>query len=154
MLIGVEVRSVVWIVLFLHLFWFQSLRVGVEVSDRQDHKFDAKVRAAINDAGGEVRQKSGVKRIYRRDGKRPGLAISRSLGDFDGKDVGLNPEPQIVGPMNFEVGDSIIIASDGLWDMMRPDEATVMTRRFHPVVPLMSTHMTIKQQFNVVRFLR
>jgi len=98
-------------------------RSGRVVFESEDHKFDAKVRAAINDAGGEVRQKSGVKRIYRRDGKRPGLAISRSLGDFDGKDVGLNPEPQIVGPMNFEVGDSIIIASDGLWDMMRPDEA-------------------------------
>jgi hypothetical protein len=49
---------------------------------------------------------------------RPGLAVSRSLGDVEAHAVGVSSDPDILHIELKEEEDVIILASDGIWDMM------------------------------------
>lgn len=48
------------------------------------------------------------------------LLITRSLGDFDFKKYGLISNPDIE-ELNFEDGDCYVIASDGVWDVIKKE---------------------------------
>jgi len=58
------------------------------------------------------------------DGHTAGLAMSRSVGDCVGKSAGLSAEPEIecfdIDPCTNQV---LVVASDGVWDMMSNEEA-------------------------------
>lgn len=55
--------------------------------------------------------------------KRSGLAMTRSLGDGNGKRAGIISDPEIQ-KLTFQPGDRfIIVGSDGLWDVMSSEEA-------------------------------
>jgi serine/threonine protein phosphatase PrpC len=49
----------------------------------------------------------------------PGLAMSRSIGDFDAKDCGVTAEP-VATKLDIDVYGVtyVILASDGIWDVM------------------------------------
>ena len=70
-------------------------------------------------------RKSGEKEIY---DSIPFLSVSRSLGDFWSFNPRTNsftvsPKPDVhVHPLNPKVQRFIVIASDGLWNVMTPDE--------------------------------
>lgn len=76
-------------------------------------------------AGGEVRRftneagfKRGPFRIWKPNSTLPGLAMSRSLGDFLAKSVGAIPAPLFM-LTELQLRDKfIVIASDGVWDVM------------------------------------
>jgi len=52
-----------------------------------------------------------------------GIAMTRAIGDTRGKKAGLISEPE-VKEIDLQVGDRfIIVASDGLWDVMTSEEA-------------------------------
>ena len=62
-------------------------------------------------------------RVYIKGKNYPGLAMSRSLGDFVAKSVGVINEPEIID-LNIEDNDKfIILASDGLWEVVSNEEA-------------------------------
>lgn len=50
--------------------------------------------------------------------ERPGLAMSRSLGDKAGREVGVISEPDIYEILLKEEDKFIIIASDGVWEFL------------------------------------
>lgn len=111
----------------------------------RDHKPDCPVeKERITKAGGEVMTKSGVERVVwfrpknghkgpiRRStniDKIPFLAVARSLGDLwsynpDNDTYVVSPEPDLsVVPIDPEVDKCLIIASDGLWNMMQDYES-------------------------------
>jgi serine/threonine protein phosphatase PrpC len=63
-------------------------------------------------------------------GPAAGLAMSRSLGDCCGKDSGLSAEPEVeTFPLHAEHDEVIVIASDGLWDMVSNEEAAEIALR-------------------------
>lgn len=69
--------------------------------------------------GGEVKQtenKKGPLRIWVKGKEYPGLAMSRSLGDFVAKEIGVISEPEIKEFEKDEDTLGIVIASDGVWD--------------------------------------
>ncbi|KAG8077717.1 hypothetical protein GUJ93_ZPchr0007g3570 [Zizania palustris] len=87
-----------------------------------DHKPDRKdERARIEAAGGKVIDWNG----YRVSGI---LAMSRSIGDRYLKPF-LIPEPEITVVPRAKDDDCLILASDGLWDVMSNEEACKVARR-------------------------
>jgi len=110
----------------------------------EDHKPDCPLeKKRIEEAGGKVLNKAGVDRVvwYRPTQGHQGpirrsthfeeipfLAVARSLGDLWSynsvqNEYIVSPEPDLcVFPMNFKTDKCIVLASDGLWNVMRPLE--------------------------------
>jgi len=70
-------------------------------------------------------------RVYIKGEPYPGLAMSRSLGDFAAKRVGVINEPEIID-LNIEDNDKfIILASDGLWEVVTNEEARDIVNKYY-----------------------
>jgi serine/threonine protein phosphatase PrpC len=85
----------------------------------------------IMKCGGEVHKGKnrngkfvGPMRVYAKGKDYPGLAMSRSLGDFGGKEYGIICEPSFVEYSLDESCKYIVLCSDGVWDFM--DNENVM----------------------------
>jgi serine/threonine protein phosphatase PrpC len=80
--------------------------------------------------GGRVEQyseygiKSGPYRVWLKEENYPGLAMSRSIGDFVASTVGVIPEPEFMEHYIMGSTKYIIVASDGVWEFL--DNLTVM----------------------------
>jgi integrin-linked kinase-associated serine/threonine phosphatase 2C len=73
----------------------------------------------IIEKGGEVTEKGGVYRIFRKNDEIPGLAVSRTIGDIVAHECGVSYEPEIIEKeIDPEQDQFIVIASDGVWDAM------------------------------------
>eukprot|EP00928_Gymnodinium_smaydae_P097725 TRINITY_DN8921_c1_g1_i1.p1 TRINITY_DN8921_c1_g1~~TRINITY_DN8921_c1_g1_i1.p1 ORF type:complete len:435 (+),score=88.88 TRINITY_DN8921_c1_g1_i1:84-1388(+) len=87
----------------------------------RDHKIDEEVTRRVHEKGGEVRSDHGTVRIFEAGGSQPGLAMSRSLGDQEAHAIGVLYEPEICS-VPLRPGGAVVLASDGLWDMVPPSE--------------------------------
>jgi len=56
------------------------------------------------------------------------LAISRGIGDFDLKNKGLSSEPHLYKCLIDEDVDYCVIASDGVWDVLTPEDIYRITK--------------------------
>ena len=94
-----------------------------------EHRLDtsAAERKRIEDAGGEVRATAfeegkpvGPLRVW-----PGGLAVSRSIGDRDGKRGGVSSEPEVSSLIvpDSQPGFRLVLASDGLWDAVTVKQA-------------------------------
>ena len=78
--------------------------------------------------------KKEIKRIEKEGGQivddRLGgiLAVTRGLGDFDLKTKGLISEPHIVKKLIDHNLNYCVLASDGVWDVLKPDEVAKITQ--------------------------
>ena len=81
-------------------------------------KKGGKIERITNDKGKLV----GPYRVWE-DEEGPGIAMSRSLGDFSAKRVGLISEPEVQNLQLTQQDQFIIIASDGVWDVCPSSEA-------------------------------
>ena len=79
----------------------------------------------IINSGGEVHKGKnrkgklvGPMRVFAKGKDFPGLAMSRSLGDFKSKDFGVICEPSFVEYNLDEFCKYIVVCSDGVWDFM------------------------------------
>lgn len=94
--------------------------------------------ARISECGGRVQQlldKNGMKigpyRVFDLKGNQPGLAMSRSLGDLQGKKVGVISTPALTKYKFHKESDSfLVIASDGIWDVMDNQEVVNFVETF------------------------
>ena len=98
-----------------------------------DHKpEEPSERARIEAGGGQVRAMTGYYsgvpegplRVWAGDSDQwPGLAMSRSIGDLVAHQLGVIATPDVVAH-DLERGDEfIVLASDGIWDQLDPEEA-------------------------------
>jgi len=95
----------------------------VELS--HDHKPDLESeKMRILQSNGRVDQmdfngfKNGPNRVWMRDEEYPGLAMSRSIGDFIASHVGVICDPEV---LEFDIVDEmkyIVIGSDGVWEFL------------------------------------
>jgi len=92
----------------------------------RDHKPDLKdEKARIVKAGGRVVFDGYANhRIYAKNGRYPGLNMSRCLGDLLGHaDAGVSCEPEVsVRPIN-PLDHILFICSDGVWEFINAQEA-------------------------------
>ena len=92
----------------------------------------------IKQSGGRVQRltdergnKVGPYRVWRKHSNIPGLAMSRSIGDGVGSQIGVISTPII---NSFEIVDDldqfIVLASDGVWDVMDNIEVIHFVEKF------------------------
>jgi serine/threonine protein phosphatase PrpC len=97
---------------------------AMEISN--DHKpFHPVEKERIERMGGEIMPKEGTTgplRVWKRDEESPGLAVTRTLGDLLGHSIGVSAEPDIEYWKVMSDDYFIIIASDGVWDVMNSAE--------------------------------
>lgn len=95
--------------------------------ESQDHRIDAAAEQRIRSCGGAVQTVGAqqAKRVYMPNGSgyAVGLALDRSLGDLDLTPAGVIGEPEVQANLPFQPGTALIIASDGVWDVVSKDMA-------------------------------
>lgn len=95
----------------------------------------------IKKAGGKVQQltndqgvKIGPYRVWKKFGTLPGLAMSRSIGDSIGKEIGVISTPICSSYMFDKNSDLfIVLASDGIWDVMDSQEVINFVEKFRKI---------------------
>ena len=99
-----------------------------------DHKpFNSSEKKRIEHLGGEIhkcKEENGPLRIWVKGEDFPGLAVSRSIGDSVAKEIGVIYEPDVISRIVEDKYKVIIIASDGLWDVMNEEIVTKITKLF------------------------
>jgi len=66
---------------------------------------------------------NGPLRVWKKDEESPGLAVTRTLGDLLGHKIGISSEPDIEYWKIMNDDYFIILASDGVWDVLNSAEA-------------------------------
>lgn len=103
---------------------------GIALSNDQkpDRADEAK---RILKAGGRVEKigNGGISRIWFQNEDKPGLAMTRSIGDKESKKIGVICTPE-VSFHSLAVSDKfIIIASDGVWDFISTEAAVDIVKK-------------------------
>lgn len=119
--------------------------VQLTVDQKPNHHLEK--QRIIKSGGRVIRLKDeygdpiGPYRIWQQDGHLPGLAMSRSIGDEIASGLGVISTPIV---LEFEPAPGfdqfLIIASDGLWDVMCNSEATSFVDRYRHLCPLSPSH--------------
>jgi len=105
-----------------------SKKAITSVSLTRDHKPNLKdERARIEKAGGRVVFDGYANhRIYAKNGRYPGLNMSRCLGDLMGHDdCGITCEPEVIELPLTKEDHFLLLCSDGVWEFMTPQEAVM-----------------------------
>ena len=111
---------------------------GIAKALTNDHKPDLpEERTRINEYGGRVRpiisngQEAGPARVWLKTADIPGLAMSRSLGDYVAQSIGVSPIPEVT--FHEVVADDrfIVIASDGVWEFLSNQEVADIVIPFY-----------------------
>ena len=76
------------------------------------------VRRLMDDDGHNI----GPWRVWKKDANYPGLAMSRSIGDSVGTEIGVISTPHLCMHKLQEEDAFIVVASDGVWDVMENSE--------------------------------
>ena len=100
-----------------------------ELKEEKDRIYRAGgiVEKVTNQYGQEI----GPYRVWNKNKESPGLAMSRSIGDFSGKNLGIIPDPQII-ETNFEINvNYIVVCSDGVWEFLNNDDIMKMGNKYY-----------------------
>ena len=87
--------------------------------------------------GGEISQyeedgeKSGPYRVWKKGEVYPGLAMSRSVGDFVATTLGVIPEPKFIEEKIDSDCKFIVIASDGVWEFLENERVAEIVMPFY-----------------------
>ena len=91
----------------------------------------------IKENGGEISQyeedgeKSGPFRVWQKGEVYPGIAMSRSIGDFIASKLGVIPEPKFLEEKIDKDTKFIVVASDGIWEFLDNDTVRKMVMPFY-----------------------
>ena len=91
----------------------------------------------IKENGGEISQyeedgeKSGPFRVWQKGEVYPGIAMSRSIGDFIASKLGVIPEPKFIDEKIDKDTKFIVVASDGIWEFLDNDTVKNMVMPFY-----------------------
>lgn len=116
-----------------------------------DHKPDLKdERARIEKAGGRVVFDGYANhRVYAKNGRYPGLNMSRCLGDLLGhSDAGISAVPD-VSRITLEPDDAmLVICSDGVWEFMTPTEVCGILSQCSKEESMLAADKVAKEAWN------
>ena len=73
----------------------------------------------------------GPYRVWSKEGGYPGLAMSRSIGDLVGKQLGVIPNPGILEYDLNETVKFIVVASDGIWEFISNEIVRNIGKQFY-----------------------
>ena len=98
---------------------------------------DPEEKKRIESLGGEVSQyeedgeKSGPYRVWKKGEMFPGIAMSRSIGDFLASTLGVIPEPVVREEVIDDDTQFIIVASDGVWEFLSNEDVCNIVLPFY-----------------------
>merc|ERR1712066_543730 len=107
--------------------------MGEAITLTRDHKPNLKdERARIEKAGGRVVFDGYANhRVYAKNGRYPGLNMSRCLGDLMGHaDAGCSAEPEVSERVLTPEDHVLLVCSDGVWEFMSADEAVAHVHKY------------------------
>eukprot|EP00420_Gonyaulax_spinifera_P036644 CAMPEP_0197880070 /NCGR_PEP_ID=MMETSP1439-20131203/7988_1 /TAXON_ID=66791 /ORGANISM="Gonyaulax spinifera, Strain CCMP409" /LENGTH=269 /DNA_ID=CAMNT_0043499611 /DNA_START=54 /DNA_END=860 /DNA_ORIENTATION=+ len=117
----------------------------------RDHKPNLKdERKRIESSGGRVVFDGYANyRIYARNGRYPGLNMSRCIGDLAGhQDCGITAEPE-VSEKAIEPEDAVLlVCSDGVWEFILPQEAVEMVAAYEPAKAMQAAEALAKEAWD------
>ena len=95
-------------------------------------------RKRIYECGGIVEKdkdendkEEGPYRVYIKGKEYPGLAMSRSIGDIDAKQIGVIPNPQFIEYTITDETKYMMICSDGVWEFISNEEAKKLGNEYY-----------------------
>ncbi|XP_009800840.1 probable protein phosphatase 2C 65 [Nicotiana sylvestris] len=93
-----------------------------------------------------MEEEPSVYRVWMPDQDCPGLAMARAFGDFCLKDFGLISVPEVYYRKLTEKDEFIVLASDGLWDVLSNDEVIriVATARKRSIAARLVVHHAVR----------
>ena len=98
---------------------------------------DPEEQKRIESLGGEVSQyeedgeKSGPFRVWKKGEMFPGIAMSRSIGDFLASTLGVIPEPVVREELIDDDTEFIIVASDGVWEFLSNEDVCEIVQPYY-----------------------
>ena len=99
----------------------------------KDHKPEIpEEKTRIEECGGIVKKNIfGIYRVWDKNGIYPGLAMSRSIGDYVAKGLGIICEPDFY-ELNLINSDvlAVILSSDGLWDILSKNQIEKIVKEY------------------------
>ena len=100
--------------------------------DHKPSREDEKTR--IQNAGGRVDAWQscdvGAERVWLKDSRTPGLAVTRSFGDFIVRDIGVVAQPEIYS-LPLSANDRfIVIASDGVYEFLSNEDVIAIVSKY------------------------
>ena len=90
-------------------------------------KMGGTVEKILNKYGNGV----GPYRVWVKNKDFPGLAMSRSIGDFIGKGVGVIPDPEIIECNLSIYSKYIVICSDGVWEFLNNEDVMKLGKKYY-----------------------
>lgn len=113
---------------------YQWVATSLTIDDKPNREDE---QARIQVRGGRVepfREISGAPigphRVWLKSENIPGLAMSRSIGDFVAQTVGVIPEPEFYEKTLTHHDKFLILASDGVWEFITNEQAVKMVVPF------------------------
>jgi len=92
--------------------------------DHKPSRQDEKIR--IENEGGRVDAWQscdvGAERVWLKDSRTPGLAVTRSFGDYMVKNIGVNSIPEIYSLPLSSADSFVVLGSDGVFEFLSNDE--------------------------------
>lgn len=103
-----------------------------------DHKPEVKEEAKRiikNNGRVEKRSENGIKtgplRVWLKNENYPGLSMTRSIGDLVAAKIGVISEPDIIEQKLDNNSKFIVVASDGVWEIMSNEEVASIVDKFY-----------------------
>ena len=75
---------------------------------------------------------NGPPRVWVKNEKYPGLAMSRSIGDFIASSVGVIPDPEIIEYTLDTNSRYMVLATDGIWEFLSNEKVMKIGNKFYP----------------------
>lgn len=117
----------------------------------RDHKPNLKdERARIEKAGGRVVFDGYANhRIYAKNGRYPGLNMSRCLGDLMGHaDAGCSAEPEVSTRELTDLDHILLLCSDGVWEFMQAVEVVNLVNEFPAAKAMVAAERLAKEAWD------
>jgi serine/threonine protein phosphatase PrpC len=98
---------------------------------------DPEEKKRIEESGGEISQfeedgeKSGPFRVWKKGEAYPGIAMSRSIGDYIATTLGVIPVPKFMDEKLDKDSKFIVVASDGVWEFLDNQKVADMVMPFY-----------------------
>ena len=112
------------------MWTFESLSIIHKPTDIEEQKRILKSGGEIHPYYDENGIYEGPDRVYAKNKPYPGLCLSRSIGDLEGKKIGIISDPDIVVKKIDKNMKYVVLGSDGLWDVIKPYDVSRIVRPY------------------------
>lgn len=115
----------------------------------RDHHLEAEdERHRVEAVGARVEWEAGAYRAFNKHGTGAGLNVTRSLGDLDAHvECGISSEPEVKEVLLAPEDKVLVVASDGVWTWMKPQEVLDIVAACGAAQPTVAAERVAKEAY-------